>query len=79
MWNVQQEEDAMTDHVYKLSDIVGSSHDGHDAAINIALERASKSIRNIRWFEVVGQRGYVDDDGRIMHQVTLKIGFTLDD
>ena len=69
----------MADHVYKLSEIVGSSHDGHDAAIKVALDRARKSIRNIRWFEVVGQRGFVEEDGRIYHQVTLKIGFTLDD
>ena len=69
----------MADHVYKLSEIVGTSHDGHDAAIKVALERAQESIRNIRWFEVVGQRGYVEDDGKVLHQVTLKIGFTLED
>ena len=43
----------MTDHVYKLMEIVGTSHDGHDAAVKAALERARHSIRNIRWFEVV--------------------------
>ena len=68
----------MADHVYKLSEIVGTSHDGHDAAVNAALARAQQSLRNIRWFEVVAQRGYVEADGRIIHQVTLKIGFTLD-
>ena len=69
----------MTDHVYKLSEIVGTSHEGFDAAVSVALERAGKSLRNIRWFEVIGQRGYVEADGRVHHQVTLKIGFTLDD
>ena len=69
----------MADHVYKLTEIVGTSHDGHDAAIKVALERAQKSLRNIRWFEVVGQRGYVEPDGGVIYQVTLKVGFTLDD
>ena len=69
----------MADHVYKLSEIVGTSHDGHDAAVKAALERAGKSLRNIRWFEVVAQRGYVESDGSILHQVTLKVGFTLED
>ena len=44
----------MTDHVYKLTEIVGTSHKGNDAAIQAALERAQKSMRNVRWFEVVG-------------------------
>jgi hypothetical protein len=69
----------MTDHVYKLIEIVGTSHDGHDAAIKAALGRARESLRHIRWFEVIGQRGYVDTDGGIIHQVTLKIGFTMED
>lgn len=69
----------MSDHVYKLSEIVGSSHDGQEAAIAVALERAKKSLRNVRWFEVVGHRGYVEDDGGVIHQVTLKIGFTLEE
>ncbi len=68
----------MSDHVYKLTEIVGTSRDGQDAAIKVALRRASKSIRNIRWFEVVAQRGYVED-GALVYQVTLKIGFTLDE
>jgi dodecin len=71
-------EDAMSEHVYKLTEIVGTSHDSHDAAIKAALARARKSLRNVRWFEVAGQRGYVDGD-EIVHQVTLKVGFTLDE
>jgi len=68
----------MTDQVYKLVEIVGVSHDGQDAAITAGLARAGKSIRNIRWFEVIAQRGYVEADGRLLHQVTLKVGFTLE-
>lgn len=69
----------MADNVYKLSEIVGTSHDGYDAAIKAALTRAQKSVRNIRWFEVVGQRGYVEPDGGVIYQVTMKVGFTLED
>ena len=69
----------MAEHVYKLIEIVGASHDSHEAAIKAALARAKQTLRQIRWFEVVAQRGYVDDKGEIMHQVTLKIGFTMDD
>ena len=69
----------MEEHVFKLTEIVGSSHKGSDAAIQAALERAGQSIRNIRWFEVVSHRGMVEADGRLLHQVCLKVGFTLDD
>ncbi len=68
----------MTDHVYKLTEIVGTSHEGSDAAIKTALERARSSLRNVRWFEVVASRGYIDADARVLYQVTLKVGFTLD-
>jgi len=69
----------MTDPVYKIVEIVGTSHDGQDAAIQAALDRAGKTIRKIRWFEVLAQRGYVESDGRLQHQVTLKVGFNLDE
>ena len=72
-------ETLMAEHVYKITEIVGTSHDGQDAAVKVALDRAGKSIRHIRWFEVTGQRGYVEEDGRVLHQVTLKVGFTLDE
>ena len=68
----------MADHVYKLTEIVGTSRDGNDAAIKAALERAQKSIRNICWFEVIGCRGYIEADGKVIYQVTLKVGFTLE-
>jgi len=69
----------MSDHTYKKIEIVGSSTTGADDAIRNALARASKSIHNMDWFEVVETRGHIVD-GRVGHwQVTLKIGFRLDD
>jgi dodecin len=68
----------MSDHIYKKVELVGSSPDGIEPAIQNALARASKTIRNMRWFEVAETRGHIED-GRIQDwQVTLKIGFTLD-
>jgi hypothetical protein len=72
------EETVMSDHTYKLVEIVGSSSEGTDAAIRNAIETASKSIRHIDWFEVVETRGHIVD-GKVGHfQVTLKIGFRLE-
>jgi dodecin len=71
--------DRMAEHVYKKIEIVGSSPNGFEEAVQNALARASKTIRNMRWFEVTETRGYIDD-GKIAHwQVTLKIGFTLEE
>jgi dodecin len=68
----------MSSHVYKTIELVGSSTKGFDDAVNTAVERASSTIRNLRWFQVVETRGHIED-GRIAHwQVTLKVGFTLD-
>ncbi len=62
----------MAEHVYKKIEIVGSSPNGMEEAVHNALSRASKTIRNMRWFEVTETRGYIDD-GKIEHwQVTLK-------
>lgn len=67
------------DHVYKITELVGSSTKSFERAVENALARASKTLRNLRWFEVVETRGDIDD-GRVAHwQVTLKIGFTLDE
>src|SRR6478736_2106374 len=69
----------MAEHVYKKIEIVGSSPNGMEEAVRNALSRASKTIRNMRWFEVTETRGYIDE-GKIEHwQVTLKIGFTLEE
>jgi flavin-binding protein dodecin len=69
----------MTDHVYKSVEITGSSTTGVKEAIDRAIAKASETLRHIDWFEVLDIRGHVDD-GRVAHyQVTLKIGFRLED
>lgn len=69
----------MSNHVYKVIELVGSSPAGSDEAVRNALERASATTRNLRWFEVVETRGHLED-GKIGHwQVTLKVGFTVDE
>ena len=69
----------MSDHIYKKIELVGSSPNGFEEAVKNALARAGKTVRNMRWFEVAETRGYVED-GKVAHwQVTLKIGFTLED
>jgi len=68
----------MSDRVYKLIEIVGTSSIGTDAAINNAITTAAKSIRHIDWFEVVKTSGHIVE-GKVAHfQVTLKIGFRLE-
>jgi flavin-binding protein dodecin len=72
------EEPAMSDHVYKVVELVGSSTSSIEDAIQTAIKRADQSLRNLRWFEVVQTRGQVEN-GEIQHyQVALKAGFTLD-
>ena len=69
----------MEDHVYRVIEITGSSHTSIEDAIQTAVTRASKTLRNLRWFEVLQTRGHLEG-GKIEHyQVTLKIGFTVDD
>jgi flavin-binding protein dodecin len=69
----------MSDHVYKKVEVVGSSPESLEKAISNAVERASKSLHNLRWFEVNEIRGHIDE-GKVEHwQVGVKIGFTLDD
>ena len=69
----------MSDHVYKIIEITGSSPDGSDAAVRNALNRAAKTVRNMRWFEVTETRGHIEDNKLAHWQVTLKIGFTMDE
>jgi flavin-binding protein dodecin len=69
----------MGDHIYKKVEIVGSSAVSSDDAVRNALARAKKSLRHMDWFEVVETRGHIVD-GEVAHwQVTLSIGFRLDD
>lgn len=68
----------MSDHVYKVVEIVGSSKLGADDAIRNAIETSSETIRHISWFEVVKTTGHVVD-GKVAHyQVTLKVGFRIE-
>jgi flavin-binding protein dodecin len=68
----------MPDHIYKTIELVGSSSQGVEDAVKKAVAKASESLRNLRWFEVLETRGHVEG-GRVAHwQVTLKIGFTLE-
>jgi dodecin len=68
----------MNDHVYKITELVGSSPDSIEDAVSQAIARASISLRNLRWFEVVETRGHIEN-GKVAHwQVTVKIGFTLE-
>ena len=69
----------MSDHVYKSIELTGSSKESIEQAINNALAKAAKTIRNMRWFEVVQTRGYMENDELAYYQVTMKIGFTLED
>ena len=69
----------MSHHVYKLIEVVGSSTSSLEDAVNNAVARTSQTIRNLRWFEVTQTRGTIEE-GKVTHwQVTLKIGFTLEE
>jgi flavin-binding protein dodecin len=69
----------MNGHVYGLSEIVGTSTQGVDDAIRVAVERAARTLRGLDWFEVSNIRGHLAE-GQVEHfQVTLKIGFRMED
>lgn len=69
----------MSNHVYKTIELVGSSPTSPDDAVRAAITRAAATMRNLRWFQVVETRGHLED-GKIAHwQVTVKVGFTLDE
>jgi dodecin len=69
----------MPDHVYKTIELVGSSTSGVEDAVRTAVAKAAQTVRNLRWFEVLETRGHVEAD-RVAHwQVTVKLGFTLED
>lgn len=69
----------MSDHVYKLIELAGSSPNSIEEAIENAIGRAGKTVHNLHWFEVVETRGHIAN-GRVAHyQVVLKVGFTLEE
>ncbi|MFF0014325.1 dodecin [Streptomyces sp. NPDC005374] len=69
----------MSNHTYRVTEIVGTSPDGVDQAISNGIRRASQTLRNLDWFEVIQVRGQIED-GQVAHwQVGLKVGFRLDE
>lgn len=69
----------MSTHVYKVVELVGSSQSGIEDAIQNAVQVATSTLRNLRWFEVVNTRGHIEN-GQIAHyQVTIKVGLTIDE
>lgn len=69
----------MANHVYKMVELVGSSPNSSDEAIRNAIAQAAKTLRQLDWFEVTGTRGQIAD-GKVAHfQVTLKVGFRLEE
>ncbi|WP_104817773.1 dodecin [Kitasatospora sp. MMS16-BH015] len=69
----------MTDHVYRVTEIVGSSPESIDAAIRNGVDRASRTLRNLDWFEVTQIRGHLAEGAVAHYQVGLKLGFRLDE
>ena len=69
---------SMSNHIYKTIELVGSSTQSVEDAVQKAIAKAAETVRNLRWFEIVDTRGHIEG-GRIAHwQVTLKLGFTLE-
>ncbi|MBA3531299.1 MAG: dodecin domain-containing protein [Ardenticatenales bacterium] len=69
----------MSEHVYKIIELTGSSESSLEHAIQNAVARAAKSVRNMRWFQVIDTRGHIENNQVAHWQVTVKIGFTLDE
>ncbi|KQQ94475.1 dodecin [Leifsonia sp. YIM 134122] len=69
----------MSNHTYRVTEIVGTSPESTDTAIRNGIARAAQTLRNIDWFEVVSTRGEVADGAVAHFQVTLKVGFRLED
>jgi flavin-binding protein dodecin len=68
----------MSNHVYKTLELTGSSPTGIEDAVNTAIGKASETVRNMQWFEVLETRGHVRDGKVAYWQVTVKVGFTLE-
>ena len=69
----------MSEHVYKVVELVGSSEESVTKAIDRAIDKASQTIRHLGWFEVVQVRGHVENGKVAQYQVTIKAGFRLED
>ena len=69
----------MSDHVYKYIELTGSSKKSMEDAVNNAISRAAKTLRGMHWFEVTDTRGFVENGAVAYWQVTVKVGFTLEE
>ena len=69
----------MSEHVYKIIELVGSSPKSIEDAINNAITKAGSTIREMRWFEVTNTRGHIENNKIGHYQVTLRVGFTIED
>ena len=69
----------MTDHTYRVVELVGSSETSIEDAINVAVSKASNTLRHMRWFQVVETRGHIENNAVAHYQVTLKVGFAVED
>jgi flavin-binding protein dodecin len=69
----------MSNHTYRVSEIVGTSPEGIDTAISNGIARAAATIRNLDWFEVVSVRGEIEDGAVAHYQVTMKVGFKIEE
>jgi flavin-binding protein dodecin len=69
----------VSDHVYKIIELTGTSTVSVEEAVNGAIKRAAKTVRNMRWFEVIETRGSIESGKVHEWQVSIKVGFTLDD
>jgi flavin-binding protein dodecin len=68
----------VTDHIYRVTEVVGTSQESVAKAIRNGVERVGRTVRNVEWFEVMETRGAVGSDGTITFQVGLKVGFRLE-
>ena len=73
------EDEMMTEHTYKHIELTGSSAESSDQAIQNAIAKASETIKHLHWFQVIDTRGYIDDNAVKYWQVTIKVGFRIED
>jgi dodecin len=73
-----RKEQTVSEHIYKIVELVGSSKTSIEDAVQNAVGKAAESLRNLRWFEVAETRGYIEDGKVAYWQVTIKVGFTVE-
>jgi hypothetical protein len=78
LFNFLNQEEMMSEHVYKKIELVGSSKLSIEDAVNNAISTAGETIKNLRWFEIVETRGQIVDNQVAFWQVAIKVGFTVD-